>query len=387
MSPLTLAQDPDGMDVDSDIRMGDGIRSPAPEPEDGGVASGVQGPNEPNGSARGARGVDKEEEVGQHDQGEEAVQGSSQAYVDSPRPGGRFDIEGQSRGSTDTSAVSAASSALACASSDTLQSGTETSSGSGSNDIPTTTAPASANLDAALSLGPAIGTGPTSNDPAHQPYLGRVDELDTGPLPIPTTSPSSSSSSTSNSTSSGGSGGAEEEDEHRRKGRRLSNALSVANVTANGSSEGTGEGGTMTPHGMSDRPVPISSTTSVPADDADKGKGREVAQLPRRASVIGLAAQAEDQEEQSEGNEGPSASTEVEKDVDAGEAGKPAESGVADTVDMQRDTESEQSGSGEQDGDMDVDRDEDQDRAPPEKAGDAKVVQTEAVASDSVEGK
>lgn len=93
-------------------------------------------------------------------------------------------------------------------------------------------APASTNLPAAHL------TGSESQDPGHQPYLGRVDELDTGPL----------------SDSASANGGHIDDD-------------------------GTGEGGNMTPHGMSDKPVPISSTTTVPS-----GENRDVAPLPRSRS-------------------------------------------------------------------------------------------------------
>lgn len=73
-------------------------------------------------------------------------------------------------------------------------------------------------------------------NPGHQPYLGRVDELDAGPVKS--------------------NGHAEDAD----------------------GDAGMGEGGTMTPHTMSDRPVPISSTTVIAEDE------REIAPL-RRASV------------------------------------------------------------------------------------------------------
>lgn len=69
----------------------------------------------------------------------------------------------------------------------------------------------------------------THSDPGHQPYLGRVDELDSGPVT---------------------NGHAEE--------------------------EGVGETGSMTPHGMSERPVALSSTTVISEPE------REIAPLPRR---------------------------------------------------------------------------------------------------------
>lgn len=72
-----------------------------------------------------------------------------------------------------------------------------------------------------------------TSDPANQPYLGRVDELDTGPIqPSP---------------SNGAHGNGGREDEHVIPG--------------------TGEGGGMTPHGMSEKPVPISSTTVISEEE------------------------------------------------------------------------------------------------------------------------
>lgn len=86
-----------------------------------------------------------------------------------------------------------------------------------------------------------------SSDPGHQPYLGRVDELDTGPIASSDATPSTPSAN-----------GHDQRDEDM-------------------STPGTGEAGTMTPHGMSERPVPISSTTVVePLED------RRVAGLPTR---------------------------------------------------------------------------------------------------------
>ena len=76
-----------------------------------------------------------------------------------------------------------------------------------------------------------------SQDPGHQPYLGRVDELDTGPV-----------------TSTGANG-------HMNGGE-------------DGVGVGVGEGGNMTVHGMSDRPVPITSTTTAESE-------RRIAALPR----------------------------------------------------------------------------------------------------------
>jgi len=93
----------------------------------------------------------------------------------------------------------------------------------------------------------------TSSDPGNQPYLGRVDELDTGPLQ-----------------------GNREDQKNGREDERVS--------------EGTGEGGGLTPHGMSERPVPISSTTVI-ADEE-----RKIASLPSTATAS--AADVEEKEKQ-----------------------------------------------------------------------------------------
>ena len=80
------------------------------------------------------------------------------------------------------------------------------------------------------------------SDPGHQSYLGRVDELDTGPVPSQST------------------------------------AQADAGVDADGSSaatSGAGEGGNMVQHGMSDKPVPLSSTTVVKEED------RKIAPRPK----------------------------------------------------------------------------------------------------------
>lgn len=87
------------------------------------------------------------------------------------------------------------------------------------------------------SLSPTLTDAPSgTSDPGHQSYLGRVDELDTGPLSDPQ--------------------GQEEE------------------VTTTG----TGEGGNMTPHGMSEKPVPISSTTVI-------NEERKIAGMPKTAEA------------------------------------------------------------------------------------------------------
>ncbi|ORX33773.1 hypothetical protein BD324DRAFT_638524 [Kockovaella imperatae] len=85
----------------------------------------------------------------------------------------------------------------------------------------------------ALSLSGSISleTG-ESSDPGNQPYLGRVDELDTGPMV---------------------------------------SAPELEGETA----RGAGEAGNMVQHGMSDRPVPLSSTTVV------KDEERKIAPKPK----------------------------------------------------------------------------------------------------------
>jgi hypothetical protein len=91
------------------------------------------------------------------------------------------------------------------------------------------TQPQDQDVDMAPSTSTSTTTTPSTNsngavhsDPGNQPYLGRVDELDTGPLP--------------------------------------------------------GEEGALTPHGMSERPVPISSTTTIQSDE------RKIAGLPSAAA-------------------------------------------------------------------------------------------------------
>ncbi|EIW70043.1 hypothetical protein TREMEDRAFT_14806, partial [Tremella mesenterica DSM 1558] len=103
--------------------------------------------------------------------------------------------------------------------------------GEGSSIGPRSPTPEPEDMELSTTAAAAIVTGSDrtggagEHDPGHQPYLGRVDELDTGPLP-PTP-------------------------ELRRSGRHIVEE------------QGTGEGGNMTPHGMSDKPVPITSTTTV----------------------------------------------------------------------------------------------------------------------------
>ncbi|WVF71974.1 hypothetical protein IAT40_006784 [Kwoniella sp. CBS 6097] len=100
------------------------------------------------------------------------------------------------------------------------------------------------------------------SDPAHQSYLGRVDELDTGPI-TPTASTSVPNSST-----------LPPSDSHLHK-KRPDEVVPLP---------GTGEGGNLTPHGMSEKPVPISSTTVV---KDEKGE-RNIAGLPRSTSEKSL---------------------------------------------------------------------------------------------------
>ncbi|OCF36636.1 hypothetical protein I316_01888 [Kwoniella heveanensis BCC8398] len=97
------------------------------------------------------------------------------------------------------------------------------------------------------------------SDPAHQSYLGRVDELDTGPI-LATSSANSDPSSSSSPPADG----------HLHK-KRSDEVVPLP---------GTGEGGNLTPHGMSDKPVPISSTTVVKDEMGD----RSIAGLPRTTS-------------------------------------------------------------------------------------------------------
>ncbi|WWD16110.1 hypothetical protein CI109_100535 [Kwoniella shandongensis] len=124
---------------------------------------------------------------------------------------------------------------------------------------------------------PAQGqyTSTEHTDPAHQSYLGRVDELDTGPI---TSSPiKEEDGSNSPVAKRNGHGGSEE----------------VPPPTT-----GTGEGGNMAPHGMSEKPVPISSTTVVKDDK------REIAGLRRSASEKTLLERFVSAAKEEEGTEG-----------------------------------------------------------------------------------
>ncbi|WWD01189.1 hypothetical protein V866_008129 [Kwoniella sp. B9012] len=112
-----------------------------------------------------------------------------------------------------------------------------------------------------------------SSDPAHQSYLGRVDELDTGPI----TSTSSPSTQDKGNNSNGDSSPSRSRSKH---GNGHGHGIEEIPVP------GTGEGGNMTPHGMSEKPVPISSTTVL---DSEKEKEkRTIASLPRSSSEKSL---------------------------------------------------------------------------------------------------
>ncbi|WOO81367.1 Serine/threonine-protein phosphatase 4 regulatory subunit 2 [Vanrija pseudolonga] len=95
-------------------------------------------------------------------------------------------------------------------------------------------------------------------DPGHQPYLGRVDELDSGPI------------------TANGHSADKDKDEHDDGPR------------------GVGEAGNMTPHGMSDRPVPLSSTTVITESE------REIAPVPRTRSQSTSIATEEEEEAKEE---------------------------------------------------------------------------------------
>lgn len=130
-----------------------------------------------------------------------------------------------------------------------------------------------------------------ASNPGNEPYLGRVDELDAGPL-----------------------------------------------AHTNGADEGEiatgrGESGNMTPHGMHSRPEPLSSTTVIKDED------REIAPLPARAestdggdAVMADMADAEKTEtaeekpEEKAGSKSPEKPAEKEKAAEA----KPADSTDAD---------------------------------------------------------
>lgn len=118
----------------------------------------------------------------------------------------------------------------------------------------------------------------SSTDKAHEPFTGRVDELDAGPLQQTTTTHASPS------------------DPHQLHLPADPSAVGAHHQ------EGTGERGTMTPHAMSDRPQAISSTTGLNAvvphapqretemDPPPVGKdgGRVIRGLPRTSSSVSL---------------------------------------------------------------------------------------------------
>ncbi|WWC89766.1 uncharacterized protein L201_004692 [Kwoniella dendrophila CBS 6074] len=114
----------------------------------------------------------------------------------------------------------------------------------------------------------------TTSDPAHQSYLGRVDELDTGPI--------TSSSSPTTPTFNRGNSSSPSSSKSKTKNGHHGDESEIP-------VPGTGEGGNMTPHGMSEKPVPISSTTVVKDDDHNSNTGkRTIANLPRTSSEKSL---------------------------------------------------------------------------------------------------
>ncbi|ODN83307.1 hypothetical protein L202_01474 [Cryptococcus amylolentus CBS 6039] len=124
-------------------------------------------------------------------------------------------------------------------------------------DIPRPSAPGPLN-DPTSPIAPSVDPGNTS-------YLGRVDELDTGPIPTDSL-------------------------EDAGVKRRASNASSVkaeveAELDRGNMVGGQGEGGNLAPHGMSEKPVPLSSTTVVPEEGAASGvEGRAIKGLRRSES-------------------------------------------------------------------------------------------------------
>ncbi len=121
-----------------------------------------------------------------------------------------------------------------------------------------------------------------SSAPHHEPFMGRVDELDAGPL-LPGTA----------AAPGGPAPAATQDDPHALH--------SVSPTTGAGFRDGTGEAGTTIPHGMSERPQPISSTTTLPSSPpagpttpaADSPLSprshRKFAPLPRTTSMGNLA--------------------------------------------------------------------------------------------------
>lgn len=124
-----------------------------------------------------------------------------------------------------------------------------------------------------------------ASNPGNEPYLGRVDELDAGPL-----------------------------------------------AHTNGADEGEiatgrGEAGNMTPHGMHSRPEPLSSTTVIKDED------REIAPLPARAeSVDGGDAVMADAEKTETAEEKPGEKEGSKSPEKPGEKEEPAQSEPADSI-------------------------------------------------------
>lgn len=129
--------------------------------------------------------------------------------------------------------------------------------------------------------GNSVGNG-TENNPGSTPYLGRVDELDAGPL-----------------------------------------------AHANGKDEGEvatghGEGGNMTPHGMHSRPEPISSTTVI------KDEEREIAPLPSRNEGAGDHEMADAEKETKADEDKAEEADTADPSEESKELGDSAESKPAD---------------------------------------------------------
>ncbi|OXG52875.1 hypothetical protein J010_01309 [Cryptococcus neoformans] len=101
-----------------------------------------------------------------------------------------------------------------------------------------------------------------TSDPANTSYLGRVDELDTGPLPTSEQVGIKRRSSTSSSSSQ----------------MEVDSRETVVMA-------GQGEGGHLAPHGMADKPMPLSTTTVV--KDEPEG-GRMIKGLRRNESEKSL---------------------------------------------------------------------------------------------------
>ncbi|KGB79685.2 hypothetical protein CNBG_5523 [Cryptococcus deuterogattii R265] len=101
-----------------------------------------------------------------------------------------------------------------------------------------------------------------TSDPANTSYMGRVDELDTGPLPTSEQVAIKRRSSTSSSSSQ----------------MEMDSRETVVMA-------GQGEGGHLAPHGMADKPMPLSSTTVV--KDEPEG-GRVIKGLRRSESEKSL---------------------------------------------------------------------------------------------------